>query len=1145
MPKLYAAVLSAFILFTSLSLSGQVTYTANDINPAYTGRFRPGVNLRYLPPWNTFQLGELAAGNPALGVRGVGARSTRPGLFDNVLDEFGYGLNVDAYDYFRDLGMSELTAIVGFPSDRHRAWSDRHCPETDKWNELFDGIYEPIWDDGTDGTPYNEDNEYAAYLYQIVSTYTDDVRFWEIWNEPGLYTGNDSQVFWGEPDYPGSWWVNDPDPCDYSLHAPIEHFVRTLRISYEIIKTISPDDYVAIAGVGSQSFLDAILRNTDNPDDGSITPEYPNLGGAYIDVLGFHTYPHLDGSTSFSPDNYFERHSDGAADGLINRRLGGYQQVLANYGYDGVTYPKKQHICTEINVPREIFTGDYFGGEDEVINFIGKALIGIKTSGVHQMHVYSISDKVDEQDADFEFDLMGLYKKLAGVSPYNQELNDEGIAYKTVADLIYPTDYDEAHTVQLNAQPGTRAYAFAKTDGGYVYALWAETQIDLSENASATFSFPAGLNLGQLTKYEWDFSETGNTTQVSPNNIQLDARPVYFVSAGNGTANVAPTPTLATPNSTVNGNFDVSVQWTERVDGLALSDFIVTNGQVLSLRGNGNRHDLTIAPVSAGVVTVRLPAAAAKDLTDLPSLASNTLTVNTTAGGGSTSTPDADLELSIVGASTTVPRNTETTFLITLTNTGQREGNDIRVEFPLPVNLSYVSSMASQGDYAPWDADWDVGTLEGGESATLELTLFNLSDDVRTAFTQVINMRQTDPDSDPGNGVCCVANEDDEAVFTFNGSAPQDQLADLSLVMGSPQAAVNADGTFEVLVTVENDGPDPTSGIATNITLPMGLTIVSSDIPSGTSINGSRWNINRLNVDQGYTLGLTFRTNTPESGAVVTAEIVSSSQLDPDSTPDNGDPSEDDRFVLVVPGNQPNPTPDIELTLIADRTVFSSREDITFTAQVVNAGNSTAENIEVHFPRPVGMVYSNHTSSRGVYDLYFETWTLPTVAPGETATLQLTLFAMRGDPAITAFAQVSGSDTGDSDSSPNNRICCTPIEDDEAMVRIQPRLIRTPGIRVNYELELDDDTDIPVNQFKVHSVTPTGAQSVTVAFSTELDQTNATLVDNLGRVVRTIELAEGKGSFRELIDLSDLAPGIYNLVVDTKVGKETTRIIHM
>jgi len=964
MPKLYAAVLSAIFLFMSLSLSGQVTYTANDINPAYTGRFRPGVNLRYLPPWNTFQLGELAAGNPALGVRGVGARSTRPGLFDNVLDEYGYGLNVDAYDYFRDLGMSELTAIVGFPSDRHRAWSDRHCPTTEKWNELFDGIYEPIWDDGTDGTPYNEDNEYAAYLYQIVTTYTDDVRFWEIWNEPGLYKGDDSQVFWGEPDYPGSWWVNDPDPCDYSLHAPIEHFVRTLRISYEIIKTISPDDYVAIAGVGSQSFLDAILRNTDNPDDGSITADYPNLGGAYIDVLGFHTYPHLDGSTSFSPDNYFERHSDGAADGLINRRLGGYQQVLYNYGYDGITYPKKQHICTEINVPREIFSGSYFGGEDEVINFIGKAVIGIKTSGVHQMHVYSISDKVEEQDADFEFDLMGLYKKLEGVSPYNQELNDEGIAYKTIADLIYPTEYDEARTMQLNAQPGTRAYAFAKTDGGYLYALWAETQIDLSESASATYSFPAGLNVGQLTQYEWDYSETQNTTQVSPNNIQLDARPIYFESEGNGVVNTPPVPNLTTPSNTVNGNFEVTVQWSERVDGLALSDFIVTNGSVLSLRGNADRYELTVAPVSAGVVTVRLPAEAAKDLTDVLSLASNTLTVNSTAGGGSSGSPDADLELSIVGASTTVPRNSETSFLITATNTGLREGNDIRIEFPMPQMLSFVSHTASQGNYSSWDADWDVGTLQAGESATLEVTVFNLSDDVRTAFTQVINMRQTDPDSDPGNGVCCTANEDDEAVFTFNGSAPPAQFADLSLSMTSPQATVNTDGTFDVLLTVINEGPDPTSGISTEIELPMGLTIISSDIPSGTSINGSKWNINRLNVGQGYTLELTFRTITPEAGAIITAEIANSSQQDPDSTPNNGVPGEDDRDVLVVPGSQPNPTPDISLTLNADRTIFRARQDITFTAQIVNSGSATAENVEVHFPRPVG--YYGFCSSKWI-----------------------------------------------------------------------------------------------------------------------------------------------------------------------------------
>jgi len=280
--------------------------------------------------------------------------------------------------------------------------------------------------------------------------------------------------------------------------------------------------------------------------------------------------------------------------------------------------------------------------------------------------------------------------------------------------------------------------------------------------------------------------------------------------------------------------------------------------------------------------------------------------------------------------------------------------------------------------------------------------------------------------------------------------------------MASPQATVNTDGTFDVLLTVINEGPDPTSNISTEIELPMGLTIISSDIPSGTSINGSRWNINRLNVGQGYTLELSFRTNTPEAGAIVTAEIASSSQQDPDSTPNNGVPGEDDRDVLVVPGSQPNPTPDISLSLNADRTIFRARQDITFTAQIVNSGSATAENIEVHFPRPVGMVYTNHTASRGNYDLFFETWTLPTVAPGETATLRLTLFAMRGDPAITAFAQVSGADTGDADSAPNNRLCCTPIEDDEAMVRIAPRLISTPGIRSSGSIFLDGG-ELPPN----------------------------------------------------------------------------------
>ncbi len=531
--RLLSACLSAAMLWlANPSAEAQVTYTANDTVRAYGGRFRPGVNLGYLPPWTPQQLADLAAGNPAVGVQGIGAKTTRPGLYDLVTHPYGVDISLKDYEHFRQIGLEELTTIVGFPAPEHRDWANRYCPTPEKWNAMFKGIYEPIWDDGTDGTPYNEDNTYAAYLYEVVNTYKDYVRFWEIWNEPALWKGdpNQSQKFWGGPEYPGSWWTNDPDPCDYYLHAPIEHYIRTIRISYEIIKTLAPDDYVCISGLGSASFLDAIMRNTDNPVDGSVTADYPLLGGAYFDVLGFHTYPHFDGSTKYGT-SYLQRHSDGAADGMVDRALKAYQNVLYKYGYDGKTYPLKPHIATEVNVPRKQFTDQYFAGNEQQVNFIQKGFIRFKREDIYQMHVFTIGDRQLEADATFEFDLMGLYKKLDGIKAYEQQVNDEGIAYKTISDLLYTSDYDAAETARLQAPDGVRAYAFRTVDSGYVYALWAETRTDMSEFASATYSFPASLGLTSLKRYEWDYSKTKASVSTGTTGFALDATPIYLKAA--------------------------------------------------------------------------------------------------------------------------------------------------------------------------------------------------------------------------------------------------------------------------------------------------------------------------------------------------------------------------------------------------------------------------------------------------------------------------------------------------------------------------------------------------------------------------------------------------------------------------------------
>src|SRR5690606_30016976 len=118
--------------------------------------------------------------------------------------------------------------------------------------------------------------------------YGEHVRFWEIWNEPDL-TG-----FWdnGNKSRADSWWNSPPGPDALNnLKAPVYSYIRMMRIAYEIIKKIDPDDYVTTGGIGYTAFLDALLRYTDNPDGGKVTPEYPLQGGAYFDVLSYHCYP--------------------------------------------------------------------------------------------------------------------------------------------------------------------------------------------------------------------------------------------------------------------------------------------------------------------------------------------------------------------------------------------------------------------------------------------------------------------------------------------------------------------------------------------------------------------------------------------------------------------------------------------------------------------------------------------------------------------------------------------------------------------------------------------------------------------------------------------------------------------------------------
>lgn len=505
-------------------------FTAKDVVPPYDGHFRPSSNLGFFPPWSDENLATIAAGDLTKQIEGAGVKAIRPALAGSFLEEWGYDFRIETFDTYENLGLKDNTLIVGFPALSQR--DPNHYCETAQ-SELFANLYTDIWDDGENGTPVNDENYYALYLYKLITDYGDHIKFWEIWNEPGFdYTGARG---WLNENQPGNWWVNDPNPCDYKVNAPIQHFIRLLRVSYEVIKTLEPDDFVALSGTGYLSFLDAVLRNTDNPIDGTVTSDYPHRGGAYFDVMGFHSYPHFDGSTKYWDNNInafaYERHSDAAANGIMRVR-NNMQGVLDKYGYDGSTYPEKHWIITECNIPRRNFS-DFIGGDEVQRNFTIKAYITAAINKFTQLHIYSLAEREFEEDASFEFHLMGLYNRVRETPIFTESKTPAGVAYKTVSDLLFGTTYDAEHTAYLRLPDGVKGGAFRDVKGNYIYALWAETRTDNTEEASATYSFPTDFSFKELTKCEWNHSETNADEVISTLNIELTGAPIFLMRSNN------------------------------------------------------------------------------------------------------------------------------------------------------------------------------------------------------------------------------------------------------------------------------------------------------------------------------------------------------------------------------------------------------------------------------------------------------------------------------------------------------------------------------------------------------------------------------------------------------------------------------------
>lgn len=452
------------------------------------GPFRRGINIGYRNPSFSDPDGAWLASQ-------VGLDSIRVSLPETHLDKWGYDIEVGDVTAYAELGLDHHIAFLISPILEHSTAP----PGTQDWelaHYIPKNLYEPAVIDGA----VNPNNYWAAYVFATVDLYKDHVDMWEVWNEPDWVADWAFTQTWGE----------QPPTAEQLVRfgGSIFDYVRMLRVTREAALLADPDAKIALGGIGYPTFLDALLRYSDNPDGGAVTPEFPATGEAYFDILNYHYYP------LWTPGN-----SDAGVDGFFASR-DAFAAVMADAG----AAPRPYNV-TEVGAPRSAIAGQP-GGVEYARNFYIKVMTRAQAEGFVGVDWFILSDG----DPGEAFGEMGLYEDVKDLAAKEDAVRTPtGVAARTLNVLLKGARADPAATAALAAPPDVRAYAFRLEDDRQVIVAWA-----YAAGADESAQVHAELTSDRdFTVHAWDFTDTGTAGAVGPDagklGLDLTASPVILV----------------------------------------------------------------------------------------------------------------------------------------------------------------------------------------------------------------------------------------------------------------------------------------------------------------------------------------------------------------------------------------------------------------------------------------------------------------------------------------------------------------------------------------------------------------------------------------------------------------------------------------
>uniref|UniRef100_UPI00262CCF73 T9SS type B sorting domain-containing protein n=1 Tax=uncultured Aquimarina sp. TaxID=575652 RepID=UPI00262CCF73 len=319
---------------------------------------------------------------------------------------------------------------------------------------------------------------------------------------------------------------------------------------------------------------------------------------------------------------------------------------------------------------------------------------------------------------------------------------------------------------------------------------------------------------------------------------------------------------------------------------------------------------------------------------------------------------DADLIVSKTVNNNSPSEGEVITYTITVTNNGVAQATNLMVNDQLPAGVTYINDIPSQGNYAPASGNWNVGVLDNGTTATLDI---QVSVDAGTSGDSITNiivvtLDQDDPD---------ITNNDLEETITVTN------VADLVISKIVDNDNPNEGDTINYSIIVRNDGTEQATQLTVNDLLPTGITYVSNTptIGSYDNVTGD-WVIGTLDAGVTAILTITVTVDTGTSGTAINNVITfTMDQTDPDSS--NNDLEEE----INVVG---------EIDLVVSKSIVEPGPYVlggiyTYSIIVANSGPAQATNVTITDQLPAGITYVSDTPDQGIYDNTTGIWTIGTI----------------------------------------------------------------------------------------------------------------------------------------------------------------------